>query len=429
MNILQTIKELFVKSNEYKSNSEAVIIACYFNPQKNPYRLIAFNKFYKTIKHLNHRIIECVIGDAIPELPNNSSISKIYTKDLLWHKETLLNKIVSELPNNFKYVFWLDTDVIFSNKNWLVESVEQLETNNIVQPFEYCVHLDKDYDEPDFDITHEYEYVNNPKTRHRKMWRSFCANYVTTDYSDDNNYDKHGHVGFAWGARRKILDSVPLYDRALIGGADHLIAHAAAGHILHTCIKKSFTENLLEIENWSNKFYDVVKGKIGYVKGDLFHIWHGDISKRQYLKRIQDFTTISKKITKKDINGMYISENDETEYVKEYFNHREDISNNHRDVIIKPNLFKHIDDKTLQLKKTELKKQYPTNDDSFIDMMLMSYFSSDNFVGNEILGNILNNDIQPIDQGFEEGFGGGGFSGGGSGGEWDAPTNNNENFS
>ena len=114
MKIIDILKNTFLYYNKYKTNSEAVIIACYFNPQKNPYRLIAFREWYNSIKHLNHRIIECVIGDSLPELNVEFSspyITTIKTKDYLWHKETLLNNIVLNLPAKFKYVFWIDTDV------------------------------------------------------------------------------------------------------------------------------------------------------------------------------------------------------------------------------------------------------------------------------------------------------------------------------
>src|SRR5208282_2558251 len=127
----------------YKTDSRAVIIACFFNPQNSPYRLLAFQKWYRSIKHLNHRIIECLIGEnAKSQLPKSKYISQIRTTSLLWHKESILNQLISELPDNYKYVFWLDTDILFpNNHNWLVEAVEQLQDNNIVQPFEYCIHL------------------------------------------------------------------------------------------------------------------------------------------------------------------------------------------------------------------------------------------------------------------------------------------------
>jgi len=358
MGILDNIKNTFLYSNKYKTNSEAVIVACYFNPLNNPYRLKAFKIWYDSIKHLNHYIVECLIGESKADLTDIVPIANcmtVKTNNLLWHKESLLNNIITTLPRKYKYVFWLDTDVLFTNKKWLVDSVFQLKTKNIVQPFEYCVHLDQDQIEPHFDVTHEYEFVSDPKHRHPKMWRSFCANYVTTNISGDSNYDKHGHVGFAWGARREVLDSVPLYDRALIGGADHIIAHAAAGQFMHSCITKSFTENLDEIDKWSKKFYSVVKGKIGYVKGDLYHIWHGDIEKRQYLKRIQDFTPTVKNITSKDKNGLHITNNKEDDkYIKDYFNHRE----------VKEN-------------------------DGFIESLIVGYATDSTLMGSAIGGNVM----------------------------------------
>ncbi len=83
--IFDFIKNYTVFLNKYKTNSEAMIVSCFYNPQNNPYRTKAFNHFYDTIKHLNHTIIECVIGDAKPELPENKNIKRVYTETLLWH--------------------------------------------------------------------------------------------------------------------------------------------------------------------------------------------------------------------------------------------------------------------------------------------------------------------------------------------------------
>ncbi|MBK6605633.1 MAG: hypothetical protein IPG24_09150 [Leptospiraceae bacterium] len=63
-------------------------------------------------------------------------------------------------------------------------------------------------------------------------------------------------------------------------------------------------------------------------RGDLYHIWHGDIDKRQYLKRIQDFTTKTKQIIHKDENGLYVTHAGDDEYMKKYFKHREVTSEN-----------------------------------------------------------------------------------------------------
>jgi len=307
----------------YQSHKEAVIISCFFNPKNSEYRRKVFDKWYQSIKHLNHRIIELVIGPGQSQLSkyNDPNITIVYTEGLLWHKETLLNKIIKDLPPEFKYVFWVDADVLFTNKNWLTDGVKQLQVNNIIQPFEFCIHLEQDEIKPNFDVNLAKTVVDKPRIG-TKIWRSFCATYNQSRNDHISlNYDIHGHVGFAWASHREILECVPLYDRALIGGADHVIAHASAGQIPHPCVTKAFTDNLDYINEWSEAFYYLVQGKIGYVKGDLYHLWHGDINKRQYLKRIQDFSPVMSKITKRDENGFFLAP--QTDYVDKYFEARE----------------------------------------------------------------------------------------------------------
>jgi hypothetical protein len=407
MRILDSLKNLFLYRNKYRTHSEAVIVACYFNPQQNPYRLKAFKEFYKSIKHLNHEIVECVVEGTEPELIGKfPNIKRIDTKNLLWHKESLLNNLIAGLDRKYKYVLWVDADVIFTNKNWLLDSVAELKDNAIIQPFEYCVHLEKDEVEPSFNLNSViYTFRNHrnwtPNKIHSKVWRSFCANYTTTNIWKSENYDEHGHVGFAWGARRDVLDQVPLYDKALVGGADHIIAHAAAGQIEHNCITKSFTEDLESVNEWSIKFNSVVRRRIGYVKGNLYHIWHGSLESRQYLKRIKDFTPIANNITKRDENGLYVTEDDS--YVRNYFEQREvkdtSLADNlptDRRIVDKSKLsdtFQRIrqdrENRIREEKRRELMNQHPNADDSFINSLLIAYMTDSTIIGTLGGGNLM----------------------------------------
>jgi predicted small metal-binding protein len=219
------------------------------------------------------------------------------------------------------------------------------------------------------------------------MWRSFCANHNTSKYiSCDTNYDKHGHVGFAWGARREVLDEMPLYDKALIGGADHIMAHAAAGQIGHSCITKAFTDDIKAINDWSVLFYNVINGEIGYVKGELYHIWHGDLGKRQYLKRIQDFTSKAKTITERDENGLFITKNGDDEYVKQYFNHREDTT---EETLVDDESKNKIREEVRKKQaRNVLRQQYPDADNSFIESMIVGYLSDSTMLGTAIGGDL-----------------------------------------
>ena len=290
-----SIKNKTIYKDKYKLHDEAVVISCFFNPQKSDIRVKNAKIFYESIKHLNHRIIECSINNSPFYLPETKYIKRLNSDTWLWHKEALLNNIIRDLPKKFKYVFWLDADILFDNNNWLVEGVKQLNKCNLIQPFSTCYHLD--------------EGQNRPNLSTQK-WYSFCSNYINGLYKS-HDYNTHGHVGFAWGARREILDQCFLYDKALIGGADHIIAHAASGIVPHHCIKEAFKDNLSHVIEWSKRFSKVCADgygytRLGYVNGDLFHLWHGDVAKRDYYNRIKRFTPmIAKSILKKNNNGLY----------------------------------------------------------------------------------------------------------------------------
>jgi len=321
--MLDWLKNTFFNQNRYKTHKDAVIIACFFNPENSPYRILAFQKWYRSIKHLNHLIIECLIGEQTKsQLPESPHIIRTRADSLLFHKESLLNLAVTLLPRKYKYVFWVDADVLFTNQNWLVDGVESLQSCPLVQLFSWCVHLDKYQIQPAFNLETAKDCASNLEQRNPKVWRSFAYTYNTTSLGTSENYDLHGHVGFAWGARREVLDNCLLYEKALVGGADHILAHACVGQIPHPCIQKGFADNLNEVIDWSKKFYKASKGWLGYVHGDLYHLWHGEIKNRRYLKRIQDFTGSTKKLTK-DKKGFYRASGSSAAYVKNYYRQRE----------------------------------------------------------------------------------------------------------
>lgn len=324
----------------YINHSKAVVISCYYNPKNSPYRLAAFNKFYDSIKHLNHRIVECAVGNVPFQLPETKYIERIRTQSNLWHKEQLLNRIVSKLPSDYEYVLWVDADVIFTNKNWMKDAVKELQTKKVVQLFEYCVHLNEgehaaSIDNIAIDIAQDiWRIEHDSEPVPRRVWRGFAKTYC--DASKDiwnDSYDIRGHVGFAWGARRSVLNRVPLFEKALIGGADGIIAYASAGTLTHmTVISDMFGPILNEVFDWGKDWWNEVKGNLGYVKGNLYHIWHGPLKERQYYKRIKDFGRHIKNISRdnlRDKNGLLITNNTSAiKYMDDYFNRRESTTDN-----------------------------------------------------------------------------------------------------
>jgi len=129
---------------------------------------------------------------------------------------------------------------------------------------------------------------------------------------------------------RSILEEMGgLYDKGLIGGADHVMAHAIFGHQpghLHHCVEKSHIDEFerSDIQIWSDKFNKLSEGKLGFVPGDVLHLYHGDLKDRNYYHRIKDFSKYVQRITEKDENGLFTTDDDEIiEYLLSYFKGRE----------------------------------------------------------------------------------------------------------
>jgi hypothetical protein len=44
-------------------------------------------------------------------------------------------------------------------------------------------------------------------------------------------------------------------------------------------------EHLADLDRWSRGFYEDVQGKVSYVPGKAFHLWHGSQKDRDYVNR------------------------------------------------------------------------------------------------------------------------------------------------
>ena len=133
-------------------------------------------------------------------------------------------------------------------------------------------------------------------------------------------------AGLAWVARRSLLEKHQLYDARVIGGGDSSIAWAALG-TFDQC-RESLRLNAREEKHyraWAEPFFADVGGRIGYVDGRAFHLWHGDFMDRSYEQRHQgfarlDFDPFSDVALRHDGCWRWSSEKPELhEYVKSYF--------------------------------------------------------------------------------------------------------------
>ena len=198
---------------------------------------------------------------------------------MLWQKERLLNLGISWLPKSCKYVVWSDCDLLFGNKGWAKETAQQLEKFPLVQVFETCNRL---------------SHINLSAKNEGNICQSF-ASIVPSNPKilETGHFEKHGHTGYVWAARRELLDRHGLYEYAIIGSADHYMAHASFGDFQGACMGLLTNQDTLQLEHftdWAEPFFKSVDGKVGSISGTIFHLWHGDLERRRYLLRNRQLT-------------------------------------------------------------------------------------------------------------------------------------------
>ena len=268
----------------YAAPREAWIVSCYYNPLRFRSRRRNFDLFAAQLRRSKAQflIVECAFGDDDFELEPAADLLQMRARDVLWQKERLLNLAEKLLPPSARYVIWLDADVLFENSDWIGQTVKVLQKNPICQPFARCVRLHRNQFEPD--------------ATNREIWPSFAFVHNTNrELAASDNFDLHGHTGFAWAARREIFGELGLYDRAIAGTADHLMAHAAVGAIKHDCIKRAFLSEAIKTNfaRWGTEFARLVNGQVGFVPGELRHLWHGELKNRRYLDRTRELSKLN----------------------------------------------------------------------------------------------------------------------------------------
>jgi hypothetical protein len=243
-----------------------MILTCYYNPMKYQTRIDNYNRFKEELGE-ELLTMECAFGDDPFTLKDSV---KLRAKDVLWQKERLLKIGESLLPKDQDYVVFLDADIVFQNKNWLADTRKRLKELNVVQPFQAIHRRNRDWS-----IEASYE--------------SFGYRYEQGVRS--NKFDVHGHTGFAFACRREAFD---LYDRQIAGTGDHLWYHAVVGQLPIACIDRDLKgKRAYHFYRWAVEYYKKTRGKLGFVEGEIDHLYHGSIKNRNYSVRMQELEKLN----------------------------------------------------------------------------------------------------------------------------------------
>lgn len=257
----------------YLAADDLCVITCFFNPARYRTKRDNYERFMAPLLAggVPTLTVECAFGDQDFELPESSRVLRIRGRSVMFQKERLLNLALPYLPRECSKVAWLDADVLFERADWPRLASQALERHVVIQPFEDCYRLPRG------------SYVYRNCGRH---WKSFAAVHsLSPGLFTTGRYEQHGHVGFAWAARRSLLEKVGLRDADPSGHSDHLMAHAMLGDWNTVCFRRlvglagPYAEST---RSWARSFYEEVRGNLGFIPGSLLHLWHGRIADRRY---------------------------------------------------------------------------------------------------------------------------------------------------
>ena len=248
------------------------VITVVANPMGWKSRLRLYDDFEQHMLASGVRLttVECAYGDRPFELAGRTQVNHIgvRARTLVWAKENLINLGISRLRDDWRYVAWIDADVLFRRTDWASATVDALQQYDLVQPWSDCYDL-------------------GPRGEHLQAHRAFCRQWIDRQPIGPGPY-VFAHPGYAWAATRPALNYLGgLIETASLGAADHHMALALVGQVqasLPAGITEAYANPLRE---WQARAERFIAGNIGCIAGTLEHFWHGAKEKRQYVDRWQ----------------------------------------------------------------------------------------------------------------------------------------------
>jgi hypothetical protein len=340
------------------------VICAYFNPSQSKNMHKRYIDFYNNLKKQGANIlcVELTFGNNKPELLNSQADILINRKSnaIMWQKERLLNIGLENLPTNCDKFSWVDIDIKFEDPNWINKTKDLLNQYCIVQPYSVIINLSKNKQQ-----LHEKDLTLGLMDGQKSFGfaygiKKFGKELLTTKFIL-NSESKHmkAHPGYAWAARRSVFKNVGLYDRLILGSADALIAHGFYGNKNCFLTEDKFCSESMQKDQheWIEKIYKNVKGSVGFLEGNIYHVWHGSFKNRLFEQRreiLKKHNFQPKTDIHLDNNKCWRWSSDKHEmhlWIKKYFWYRNEDGKIHIDIIrFFKNIFENIIERSIRSK-------------------------------------------------------------------------------
>lgn len=260
-------------------------VTSYFNPVGYRRRRENFHIFREQLQ-LPLVAVELSFNGRFELQPEDAeSLIQIRGRDVMWHKERLLNVAVQSLPVQCTKVALLDCDVVFVRPDWVDAVSRRLESCPLLQPFS-TVH----YPPPDMAL-------DDPAMLQGDFTRPSVGLLIEQGQSSRDvlfHFTRRGPgvraPGHAIAARRDWLQEHGLYDANIVGSGDASLLAGALGLYEEVLGYQELNQHqIAHYRAWAEPVFRDVNGEMGCVAGDLVHLWHGDMSNRFTFQRHRDF--------------------------------------------------------------------------------------------------------------------------------------------
>lgn len=262
-------------------HNDVAIIMYYWNHFKRDSLLKNFFICHNNLSKYNVNIIPIEISTNGSFDLNFPGTIKFQTDQLLWQKERVINFAVQKLPENIKYVGFIDGDILFANDNWVLEAKKKLDSINdlMLQLFSVVYYLPKNHSK----YNGYYVYYNNSIAK--SIVKAGGKQSYINDFSSDYFYLPN--PGMAWMCKKDKLLNYPLYDKCIIGGGDkiNIINWLGIKNLDNIpFIRKTKEQSQIFINEL--KLFSIENFEIDFIDSPIFHLNHGNRINRQYNSRL-----------------------------------------------------------------------------------------------------------------------------------------------
>jgi len=271
----------------------------YFNSSKSKRLLMNYLYVAEKLKVAGIPFYTLEMYTDTPELHDAFHLK---TSFILFQKERLCHLLEAKIPSHFKKLLFMDSDLLFQNKNWYTELSEKLDSFDVVQPFSKGVWLD---------ITYKQVVKERIPFLFYKQFGKLSIEGGIGGY----------HPGFAWAFQRDWFRRIGFFQYGILGDGDTMSSTVWLNYPGFEY--KPFVQPA--IEEFRSKI--TIPPRMCFLDGHIYHLWHGDGSKRQYSSRRKIFEKVTdvRDIIRVAPNGLFELKDDTLKpKIRAYFKNRDD---------------------------------------------------------------------------------------------------------